>query len=370
MPSHRIRTYVASAASLLAIGLLEGPAVGTPPRAATDPSAAAPTSTPRPTASAIRAEIDRVVAEGRTVSTRAAAGRQVAAAVRCAEFLPDARYCLGYGWTERSEAEVQADVTGAIQREQAAGRADHTGDLSVASSVGRATARSAAARAAADRRELTDGARGIDKYLALRDDLTTTDLAAASYPESGRILKNRVSEQTRSYWCGPTSMQMIHWNWGSNSRVAQSTWASRLGTTTSGSAITALVHATNKYTSWDRDDYADTYITLDISGYTYNEWWWLNVKHYASYRAPVILHPILLKKYYPYLDDNGSGHFQVGRGWDNNSTNDDPRMLGYYEPWNQQRFNASEPFIPRVQWRWAKNSYLANKAHFQHNLGL
>ena len=38
-------------------------------------------------------------------------------------------------------------------------------------------------------------------------------------------------------------------------------------------------------------------------------------RHIVDYRAPVVLHPILLARYYPYLDDDGSGHFQVGRGY-------------------------------------------------------
>ena len=85
-------------------------------------------------------------------------------------------------------------------------------------------------------------------------------------------------------------------------------------------------------------------------------------------RSPVVLHPILLKKYYPYLDDNASGHFQVGRGYDKKGTKSD--LIGYFEPWNQQRFDPSEPAIPRVQWRQAYKSYRANQDHRQHNIGV
>jgi len=45
-------------------------------------------------------------------------------------------------------------------------------------------------------------------------------------------------------------------------------------------------------------------------------------------------------------------------------------LLGYFEPWDQQRFHPDEPFIARVQWRNAFKSYRANRAHFQHNLGV
>ena len=49
---------------------------------------------------------------------------------------------------------------------------------------------------------------------------------------------------------------------------------------------------------------------------------------------------------------------------------DRPDRLGYFEPWNQQRFDPSEPYISRVQWRGAYKSYRANQAHFQHNVGV
>ena len=39
------------------------------------------------------------------------------------------------------------------------------------------------------------------------------------------------------------------------------------------------------------------------------------MRHIVDYRSPLVLHPVLLKRYYPYLDDDASGHFQVGRGY-------------------------------------------------------
>jgi hypothetical protein len=162
-------------------------------------------------------------------------------------------------------------------------------------------------------------------------------------------------------------MQMIGWGWTGIKRT-QATWAERLRTTTNGTAITDMVRVTNRYTGWDRDDRAGRYVTLDISDWTYSQWWLLNMRHYADYRAPIILHPVLLKRFFPYLDDDASGHFQVGRGYAKNGA--DPNTISFFEPWNQQRFDPSEPYIARVQWRSAYRSYRANKAHFQHNLGV
>ena len=43
------------------------------------------------------------------------------------------------------------------------------------------------------------------------------------------------ADQTRSYWCGPTSMQMIVWGWRGRQQ-SQDHWADRLNTTSSGTS--------------------------------------------------------------------------------------------------------------------------------------
>jgi hypothetical protein len=162
-------------------------------------------------------------------------------------------------------------------------------------------------------------------------------------------------------------MQMIAWGWRGEPR-AQSYWAQRLGTTREGSAISDLVRVTNRATGWDGADRAGPYVVLDIADWSYRQWYVLHMRHYVDYRAPVILHPVLLKRYFPYLDDDASGHFQVGRGY--NKRGDDPNLLRFFEPWNQQRFDPSEPYIDRRQLRSAYRSYRANQEHFQHNIGV
>ena len=129
-----------------------------------------------------------------------------------------------------------------------------------------------------------------------------------------------------------------------------------------------MVRVVNHNTGYDRQSRAGPYIVLDISDWSFGKWLLLQMRHIDDYRAPVVLHPVLLKKYYPYLDDDASGHFQVGRGYDKNG--DKPPLIGYFEPWNQQRFDPSEPYISRVQWRSAYKSYRANRAHFQQNIGV
>lgn len=345
-------------------------------------------------------EIDRVVAEGLDAPLlrgRVDPAELAERLVRCAD-LEGQRYCLGVGWTDRDPAEVQARMTTAARAVSArsARAPETTGDLDALATLRRTAALSPADRAEAERRELTEAARSVAKVWLLRHEIqgtplpegfledhpearapqartTATDARPASktradYPRRGVVLSTRrVSEQTTTYWCGPATMQMIAWGWQGEKKT-QDHWADKLGTTTSGSAISEMVRVVNNSTGFDRKDRAGPYVVLDISGWSYKQWLLLNMRHVVDYRAPLVLHPVLLKRYYPYLDDDASGHFQVGRGY--NKRGKKPALVGYFEPWNQQRFDPSEPYISRVQWRTAYKSYRANQAHFQRNIGV
>jgi hypothetical protein len=353
--------------------------------------------------------------------------------VRCAE-LDGQRYCLGVGWTEDTEADVRARVTSAARVSARATGRTTTGDLDAGAALTRTARMSPKARAAADRAELEGAAQSVAKVWLLRHEILgeplpadfldrhpearaaaasakkptatptptptvtptpsapTTPIVAASatptptanatatpttappaktgrdYPKRDEILDpTRVAEQTRSYWCGPTAMQMIAWGWAGKAKT-QDVWAKRLGTTSSGTGMTDMVRVVNSNTGWDKPTYAGKYITLDVGGWSYKQWMLLMMRHISDYKAPVVLHPILRKRYYPYLDDDASGHYQVGRGYNKNGKK--AALLGYFEPWNQQRFDPSEPRIERVQWRNAYKSYRANQDHFLHNLGV
>jgi hypothetical protein len=376
---------------------------------------------------ALRAEVDQVVARGRAagrISGKVTPDRLVSSLVRCADF-EGQRYCLDSGWTDDTQAEVQARMTTAAR--SIAARPTHvesTGDLDVLATLQREAALSPAARAAQERDELTAAARSVAKVWLLRHDIegvplpdgfldrhpealaTTTDSPAArasatasasptksptrtpsttpsatstttpaddiktqaDYPRRAVVLDPlQVAEQRLTYWCGPTTMQMITWGWKGVDK-GQAYWADKLGTTSSGTAITDMVRVVNGNTGWDRRDHAGPYIVLDISDYSFSKWIRLIMRHIVDYRSPIVFHPILLKKFYPYLDDDASGHFQAGRGY--NKRGERPTRISYFEPWNQQRFDPSEPYIARVQWRNAYKSYRANEAHFQHNIGV
>jgi hypothetical protein len=357
--------------------------------------------------------IDRAVAASTSarLSARSAPRTLVDDLVRCAVF-EGQRYCLGIGWTERSQAELRARTAALVERQAAlttTGTRTATGDLSALARLRQQARMDPAALAAAQRDELTQAARSVAKVWLIRHQVQgvalpphffaqhpevrvaetlphasggSTSLAAPTaapvaarkfkrwraYPHKGVVLDRKdVSAQHQTYWCGPTSMQMITWGWTGH-RHTQRHWAARLGTTTSGTSITSMVSVVNDATGWDKASYAGPYVVLDIADWSFRSWMLLMARHIVDYRAPVVLHPVLLTQFYPYLDHDGSGHFQVGRGYQKRG--DRPPLLGYFEPWNQQRFHPDEPYISRVQWRNAYKSYRANEAHFQHNLGV
>ena len=348
---------------------------------------------PSPITPAARAEIDRVLDAGpdRTLA-RVGTDRQAAGLLRCATF-EEQQYCLGRGWTDAPESELTTEATTVSARTTSG---ETTGDLTDADLLARRAAMAPAELRAEEREELEDAARSVAKVVLLRHQYLgeplpdgflerhpearagSTELATSSrtsgdktmkdYPERATVLrKGRTAEQVRTYWCGPTTMQMSAWGWRGE-RQRQLHWARRLGTTTNGTGISDMVRVVNDATGYDRRAYAGDYIVLDISRWSYQQWMLLQMRHVKDYRAPLVLHPVLLKRYYPYLDDDASGHFQVGRGYDKNG--DRPGDIGYFEPWNQQRFDPSEPYIKRVQWRRAYKSFRANKAHFQQNIGV
>ena len=146
-------------------------------------------------------------------------------------------------------------------------------------------------------------------------------------------------------------MQMIAWGW-QEERKGQGHWADKLGTTTTGSSISEIVRVVNGATGWDKAKYAGAYIVLDISDWAYKKWMLLQMRHIEDYRAPVVLHPILLQQFYPYLDDDASGHFQVGRGYDKRGKKpDEPRLLRAVEPAAVRPVGALHrpgPVAPRV----------------------
>lgn len=160
----------------------------------------------------------------------------------------------------------------------------------------------------------------------------TPTAAPVKVPSSAYIMKGFQTSQEKGYWCGPATFQSIDWA-DDNQKDTQASWAKDLGSTTSGTGISAMVKQTNLKTNWDKP--AGAYIVQNVSGWNAQTFFTVHQKHLGVYKAPVIEHTQLLKRYFPYLAFNHSGHYQVGRGYDKAKG-----TIAIYEVFNERRFNS------------------------------
>ncbi|WP_422386669.1 C39 family peptidase [Kribbella rubisoli] len=159
-----------------------------------------------------------------------------------------------------------------------------------------------------------------------------TPAAPVKTPASAYIMKGFQTSQEKGYWCGPATFQSIDWA-DDNQKDTQASWAKDLGSTTGGTAISAMVQQTNVKTAWPKS--AGTYVVQNVSDWNAQTFFTVHQKHLGVYKAPVIEHVQLLKRYFPYLAFNHSGHYQVGRGYDKaNGT------IAIFEVFNERRFNS------------------------------
>jgi hypothetical protein len=158
---------------------------------------------------------------------------------------------------------------------------------------------------------------------------TTTPVVT---PASAYIMKGYQTSQEKGYWCGPATFQSIDWA-DDNQKDTQASWAKDLGSTTGGTAISAMVQQTNKKTGWPKT--AGPYIVQSVSTWNAQTFFTVHQKHFGVFKAPVIEHVQLLKRYFPYLAFNHSGHYQVGRGYDKKNG-----TIAIFEVFNEHRFNS------------------------------
>jgi outer membrane biosynthesis protein TonB len=162
---------------------------------------------------------------------------------------------------------------------------------------------------------------------------TPTPVAPVTLPKSSYIMKGFQTSQEKGYWCGPATFQSIDWA-DDDQKDTQASWAKDLGSTTSGTGISAMVKQTNLKTNWDLA--AGTYIVQNVGHWNAQKFFTVHQNHLGDGRpAPVIEHTQLLKRYFPYLAFNHSGHYQVGRGY--NRTNG---TIAIFEVFNERRFNS------------------------------
>ncbi|MET9271753.1 C39 family peptidase [Kribbella sp. NPDC003557] len=160
----------------------------------------------------------------------------------------------------------------------------------------------------------------------------STPVAPVAAPASAYLMKGYQTSQEKGYWCGPATFQSIDWA-DDQQKDTQASWAKDLGSTTSGTAISAMVKQTNLKTAWPKS--AGTYIVQNVSHWNAQTFFTVHQKHLGVYKAPVIEHVQLLKRYFPYLAFNHSGHYQVGRGYDTAKG-----TIAIFEVFNERRFNS------------------------------
>src|SRR4051794_14116121 len=133
--------------------------------------------------------------------------------VRCATF-EGQRYCLGQGWTDITQTQVQRRTTSQVARQESrAGTGTtrrRTGDLSTLDALRQAARLSPQARAAAQTAELTQAARSVAKVWLLRHQIQGVPLPAgfrARHPEvraeaapSGRATPVGTMGRSRKHW--------------------------------------------------------------------------------------------------------------------------------------------------------------------------
>ncbi|NEA30407.1 hypothetical protein G3I17_01790 [Streptomyces sp. SID13031] len=161
----------------------------------------------------------------------------------------------------------------------------------------------------------------------------STPVKPVKLPSSSYIMKGFQVSQDKGYWCGPATFQSIDWA-DDKQKDTQASWAKDLGSSTSGTGISAMVKQTNLKTDWDLA--AGSYIVQSVGHWNTQKFFAVHQNHLGDGKpAPVIEHVQLLKRYFPYLAFNHSGHYQVGRGYDAKKG-----TIGIFEVFNERRFNS------------------------------
>ncbi len=298
---------------------------------------------------------------------------QAASVLRCFK-LEEENYCLGLGFVDKlpTGAQLQETVTTPeVSADEDAGVEQDidTGDQTPQSFVADRAALPRSERVDVELDEMKAAWEGREKARALRllddsasartsssssSDATPTPTPTATptrttptvptpapqppvkvvkLPKSSYIMKGFQTSQEKGYWCGPATFQSIDWA-DDKQKDTQKSWAKDLGSTSSGTGITAMVKQTNLKTEWDVA--AGTYIVQNVSHWNTQKFFTVHQKHLGDGKpAPVIEHVQLLKRYFPYLAFNHSGHYQVGRGYDRAKG-----TIAIFEVFNERRFNS------------------------------
>jgi hypothetical protein len=336
-------TVTRGATGLMLLGALlaQAPLAQTATAHQTSSPTAAPAIAPgaAPTAAKSWNDVVRQVSatSPHSATLRVSAAKESTSVTRCFK-LEDENYCLGLGFVD--SAPTAATISAAAIAPAKKSADSPTGDLSPSDFVAARAAMSDHARLAAELDEMWTAWAGRDKARSLRTERTSTKsartastLAARTPPAAFAIMSGYATSQQKGYWCGPATFQSIDWA-DDKHKDTQASVAKYLGTTRSGTSISAMVRQTNLRTNWDVA--GGTYIVQSVRGWTARKFFTAHQKQLGDGTpAPVIEHVQLLKRYFPYLAFNHSGHFQVGRAYSKTKG-----TIGIFEVFNERRFNS------------------------------
>nr|WP_198152047.1 hypothetical protein [Kibdelosporangium sp. MJ126-NF4]CEL23237.1 large tegument protein [Kibdelosporangium sp. MJ126-NF4]CTQ94399.1 large tegument protein [Kibdelosporangium sp. MJ126-NF4] len=291
-------------------------------------------------------------------------------AVRCLP-LDGRTYCLHIGWVDHapSAAELR-DRVGAeaaiARRATTSTELDARGDMPLSVQLRNWANQPRETRVAQEKGELDQAIQALGK-VKLWDQVTAgkpvpSDLverypelagqiqqlgyrdgrSAAQIDEGGVGDPNRGQKQINSYYCGPTSFLAMAWTdprrgdeLSPGNGYTQQFWAGRLGTTTDGTAITAINANINTHLTWK--NVIGDYVVVGISGWNVARWQNLFRNHLI--KAPVQLHPVLYEGNNKYRMTTG-GHFNVARAF-NFNPNNPVWQISIYEPAGGSRVPVS-----------------------------
>lgn len=184
-----------------------------------------------------------------------------------------------------------------------------------------------------------------------------------SVPESPTyryIIYSAYREQERNDFCAPATFQSIDGadDQGYNS---QWYWDDYVGWYNSNGTFTGSVYmirdSINSYTGWD--NVAGTYAVTSSAGEGASWYFDVHQINVGIDGAPLVDHVKLYAEWFPYIDENHSGHFQTGRGYSRNSN-----TISYFEPYDALRWgDPSGVSSGKIQYLNYSNLYGANQEY-------
>lgn len=155
-------------------------------------------------------------------------------------------------------------------------------------------------------------------------------------------------EQSTSYYCGPATVkQVLHYLKGTSS--SQGTYATQLGTTTSGTDFSLVDNVLNSNQS------SKTYVYSSIGSYSN---WTDTIDVNLTSSKPTVLDLSITPSYMPKYTRNIAGHILNTSGVDSRTS---PKKIRLTDPFDQDNRGVTLGNI----WHTHSGVYSANNAHFR-----